>query len=87
MPTMDEMAKVMGQCEFCGARSNLLCDGKLADGRTCDKKICRAHARQVAHLQMQGKRGRYCDSRDLCPDCIAAGRTAFATSPVNKGSA
>jgi hypothetical protein len=76
MPTMDEAAKALGLCEFCSARSSLLCDGKLPDGRTCDKRICRAHARMVAHVSLQTKGGRRCDTRDLCPDCIAAGREA-----------
>lgn len=60
-------------CEFCNMRSDLLCDGKLPDGKTCDKKICRRCAHMVAHLKMT----KGCNSRDLCPDCVKAGRTVW----------
>ena len=77
MPTLDEAARAVGVCEFCNALGDLLCDGKYPDGHTCDKKICRSHARTVAFLRLSGKGGRKHDTRDLCPDCIAAKREAF----------
>lgn len=64
-------------CQFCGALSNLLCDGKLPDGKTCDKRICRQHAHMVAHLRIQRKGGCGSDTRDLCPDCVEAKRSAW----------
>jgi hypothetical protein len=72
-------------CAFCGLRSQLLCDGKLANGRTCDKPICRRCSRMDVHLQKWSKeRGRYCDTRDLCPDCVKAGRTVYEAAAEAK---
>jgi len=34
-------------CRWCRAPAPLLCDWKLAGGRTCDKEICAAHAFEV----------------------------------------
>jgi hypothetical protein len=63
-------------CAFCGAPSSLLCDGRLVDGKTCDKRICRRCAGPWrAHVSLQLKNGRRGgDTRDLCPDCAKAGR-------------
>lgn len=71
---MDEAARAMGVCEFCNALGSLLCDGKVDGGKTCDKRMCRAHAHRAMHLSIRTKLGCRTDSRDLCPDCIAAGR-------------
>ena len=64
-------------CEFCNMRSTLLCDGKLPSGKTCDKRICRrcaAEPKGNIHLNM-GRKGCRWDTRDLCPECRAAGRS------------
>ncbi len=71
-------------CEFCRVNpGHLLCDGRLSDPaqvthfRTCDKRVCRTCAgkpTQTMFLRMKG--GCRTDTRDLCPDCRQAGRTA-----------
>jgi hypothetical protein len=62
-------------CAFCNMRADLLCDGKMPDGKTCDKPVCRRCARMDMHLCKWSKeRGRHSDTRDLCPDCVKAGR-------------
>jgi hypothetical protein len=62
-------------CGFCNGRASLLCDGTLANGKTCDMPICRQCAKCFlsALVRMKGE----CQSitLDLCPDCVAAGRT------------
>jgi hypothetical protein len=72
------------ECAFCGAPSTLLCDGiisppeQVTHRRTCDKRICREHAKTVAFRMLGAKPIR--DGtipRDLCPDCVKAGRSAF----------
>lgn len=35
------------RCE-CGSGATLLCDWKLAGGKTCDRPICAEHAEEVA---------------------------------------
>jgi len=67
-------------CAFCGQPSNLLCDGRLPDGKTCDRQVCRQCAKKVStyHLSYADKKGRrQCrwDTVDLCPDCVKEGRT------------
>lgn len=37
----------MSQCQFCGNPSSLLCDGKLENGKTCDKPICKDCAQMI----------------------------------------
>jgi hypothetical protein len=72
-------------CEFCGAAGAgaLLCDGQLSPGKSCDRRMCRKCAGKpvsVIHMQSQKKGGgRACawDSRDLCPNCRKAGRSAW----------
>lgn len=59
-------------CEFCNMRSSLLCDGKLPNGKTCDRRVCRNCAKQVMHVRTS----KGCDTRDLCPACVKEGRTA-----------
>jgi len=75
MLTMNEAAEAHGVCKLCNALSTKLCDGKMPDGRTCDARICRAHTRTVALVTTSRFGRRTCDTRDLCPDCVAAGRT------------
>ncbi len=72
---MDEAARACGVCEFCNARSTKQCDGRLESGRTCDKRMCDAHAYMVARVQRVVNGRRVCTSRDLCPDCVHVGRT------------
>ncbi len=70
-------------CEFCRVNpGHLLCDARVRAGlggltRTCDRRVCRNCAgrpTQTMFLRMKG--GCRTDTRDLCPDCHAAGRTA-----------
>lgn len=63
------------KCDFCGAIAPKLCDGKMPNGKTCDKRICGAHTRTVALLRLVGPRRH--DTRDLCPDCVAANRSVW----------
>jgi len=72
--------RIQPPCKFCPSQpkptpSTLLCDGILADGRTCDKPMCAAHAKHVG------------DNRDLCPACIAAGRTHDMQEAVRRPGA
>jgi hypothetical protein len=69
-------------CEFCNMLATLQCDGKLEDGKTCDRWMCRRCARMDVHLQKVDARGRrYGDTRDLCPECVKAGRSVYGWSP------
>jgi hypothetical protein len=64
-------ATFMTNCVFCGRASSLLCDGRLANGKTCDKPVCRpccGDPEAMIHLNM-GRRGCRWDTRDLCPEC------------------
>lgn len=70
----------MSTCQFCGQPSALLCDGKMPDGKTCDKPVCRLCAKNEStmHISYQrpgGGRGGRWDTRDLCPDCVKEGRS------------
>jgi hypothetical protein len=64
----------MSHCAFCGSPSTLLCGGKLEDGKSCDKPLCRRCAHREAHVCLATQYGRRGDTRDLCPDCVRAGR-------------
>jgi hypothetical protein len=44
------------KCFYCSKPHDRLCDAKVSDKRTCDRKLCTQHARRVA------------PERDLCPD-------------------
>jgi hypothetical protein len=33
------------KCHFCNSDSTLLCDWHMPNGKTCDKPLCRRHAR------------------------------------------
>ena len=59
--------------------ATLQCDGKMPDGTTCDQWTCRRCARMAMHVQKRDpKTGRrHCDTRDLCPDCVEAGRSVW----------
>jgi hypothetical protein len=70
------MMPMMTPCEFCGRPSTLLCDGKLPNGTTCNKRICRGCAQMTARVLMATKHGRRCDTRDLCPACVKAAAEA-----------
>ncbi len=62
-------------CLFCKGPSTLLCDGKMLDGKTCDKPVCRQCAKKVADYHLnRGRKGCSWDTFDLCPDCVKAGR-------------
>ena len=72
-------------CEFCNENPGpLLCDaivsGDTKDSKvkqTCDRRICRKCAgAPLAQMHInRGGRGRnYFDTRDICPECRAAGR-------------
>ena len=71
-------------CEFCLQHPGpLLCDaivsGDAKDSKvrqTCDRRMCRNCAGQpitTMHIN-RGSRGSGWDSRDICPECKAAGR-------------
>lgn len=36
------------RCHQCGQSAKLLCDWKIAKGKTCDMQICATHAQEVA---------------------------------------
>jgi hypothetical protein len=67
-------AKKQPPCKFCPSQpaptpSTRLCDGKLADGRSCDKPMCEAHAKRFG-------------AKDLCPSCWQEGRTTSWPRPA-----
>jgi hypothetical protein len=63
-------------CQFCHYREcQLLCDGRLEDGSRCDKRICRECARLVTSHK---------ESRHLCQECAAAGRTWISPAKRNR---
>jgi len=63
-------------CKFCNLLATLQCDGRMPDGKTCDNWICRRCAGvPVAMLRLAGPRRH--DTRDLCPECREAKRSAF----------
>ena len=73
-------------CQFCGAPSTLLCDGRMPDGRTCDANMCELCAKNVSKIHCRLARavnGSRChwERIDLCPGCVKAGRTAGPITP------
>ena len=67
---------MMIPCQFCHHREyKLLCDGRLEDGTRCDKRICRECARLVSLHK---------ESRYLCQECKAAGRTWISPAKRNR---
>lgn len=75
----------MTVCQFCGAQSTLLCDGRIYEGptgsfrvpasfingktRSCDARICRACAKKIGDVHLKMRGGCRWDTRDLCPNC------------------
>ncbi len=81
-------------CFFCGLPSTLLCDGHLAwlsdDGIstsrkakefTCDRRLCRACAKQEGLIHFNMGKNSHWDSRDYCRDCIKEGRQIGESKP------
>ncbi len=70
-------------CEFCQQTPGpLLCDAVIPGtdpktSKTCDRRVCRNCA-GAPHAQMHVNRGgrsrNSWDTRDICPECRAAGR-------------
>lgn len=56
----------------CGVAATLLCDWKMAAGKTCDRPICMGCAQQVA------------DDKHLCPEHRAAYREWLTARRVAK---
>jgi hypothetical protein len=67
-------------CDFCADATVKVCDGRLENGKTCDKRMCWRHTKTLAlvHTQDPKTRRRRGDTRDLCPDCVAAGKSPWA---------
>ncbi len=68
------------KCFYCRAEHERLCDAEITSGKTCDRKLCRAHAKTIGE-------------RDLCPDHDTAkhrggeeklARLRFFTGNVNQ---
>jgi len=66
-------------CHFCGECSVIQCDGVLENGSVCGKWVCRRCTYAIAMIEAVTKtgqrgHGRPAGVRDLCPDCVQAGR-------------
>lgn len=63
-------------CPFCKQReADLLCDGKLDDGRICNNSMCSGCAKCDTKMFLCGRgRGSGLHTVDRCPVCVAAGR-------------
>src|SRR6185369_11019274 len=86
-----EAVSAPNRCDFCGNPSTLLCDGRIYEGngvtlrvplgwpngktRSCDAHVCRACAKKVGDVHINGRGGCRWDTRDLCPDCQQAQET------------
>lgn len=58
------------RCRWCSSKADLLCDHPVAEGRTCDAPICKAHAHEVG------------PDRHLCPE-HRPDRQAAAPAPAS----
>lgn len=65
-------------CQFCGGLGGLLCDGKMPDGSTCDKQMCRRCAKNEFHAIARTNKGCRTVTLDLCPSCVEVGRKVAA---------
>jgi protein-arginine kinase activator protein McsA len=69
-------------CQFCKLReADLLCNGRLDDGRTCNNSVCRQCAKCDNQIFIHlSRRDQETNSRcsvetvDRCPACLAANR-------------
>jgi hypothetical protein len=69
-------------CQFCKQRpGDLLCDGRLEDGRTCSANVCRQCAKEDARFHcLLSRRHPVTRSRtfhetvDRCPTCVRLNR-------------